>query len=108
MKVRGARSLFADIFYTDETPVATLPPKKGRNSEKDAQRNECLIDRYYYTGSTEKTNYFELISSIADQFFISATTAHNVIQANKSRIMQLRTLKPTKKYFQDKWPHLVW
>lgn len=104
---RGSQSLFADIFYA-ETPVVQLIPKRGRNSDLDDKRNECLIDRYYYTGKTTKTNYQELITSIAMQFFISPTTAHNVIQANKTHLLSLRAADPSKKYFQDKWPHLVW
>lgn len=108
MKVRGATTLFENVFYADEAPVVQMVPRKGRSTERDAQRNECLIDRYYFTGRESKCAFHILINQMADQFFISPSTVSNVIQANYSQLATLKKDSPAKGYFQKKWPHLVW
>lgn len=107
MKVRGSATLFNNIFY-DEAPVVQMKPRKGRNDELNALRNECLIARYFYTGRESQKVYSVLIREIADQFFISPVTVSEVIQGNYNLLMGLKKENPGKGYFVKKWPHLVW
>lgn len=108
MQVKGATTLFKELFY-DEAPVVTMKPRKGRNDELNNLRNECLISRYYYTGrENPKISYDALIKDIAAQFFISTFTVHDVLQDNYSFLFGLKKENPGKAYFVKKWPHLVW
>lgn len=107
MNVRGATTLFKDIFY-DEAPVVEMNPRKGRNDELNALRNECLVARYYFTGRETRKSYPVLIKEIADQFFLSTRTVHDVIQVNYSQLTGLKRESPGKGWFAKKWPWLLW
>lgn len=109
--MRGALTLFSDIFCETTTPAegGLLRQRKGRSSELDAQRNECLVARYYYTGrENPKWSYQSLLKEVASHFFISTYTLHDVLQDNYGQLIGLKKENPNKAYFAKKWPHLVW
>lgn len=102
--MRGSNTLFADIFEK-ETPSKT---KKGRNPILIAQRNDCLIDRYYYYGKFHNSRYSFIIETLSTEFFISEVTIPDVINDNFNKLSELKKLQPSQKYFKDKWPHMMW
>lgn len=103
--MRGVHTLFADIFTEQELPKQS---NKGRNADLIAQRNECLIDRYFYLGETTGLRYELLVKRVAQEFFLSAVTVPEIINDNLDKLLQLKKAKPGKKYFQEKWQHLAW
>ena len=102
---RGSNTLFADIF---ENAKPVEKQRKGRSSTLIAQRNECLIDRYYYYGKFHNSRYSFILKTLSTEFFISEVTIPEVIDDNFNLLSQLKTLQPNTKYFKDKWPFLQW
>lgn len=101
---RGANTLFADIFETS----TVVKQRKGRSSTLIAQRNECLIDRYYYYGKFHNSRYSFILKTLSGEFFISEVTIPEVIDENFALLANLKKLQPNPKYFKEKWPHLQW
>jgi hypothetical protein len=96
-------SLFNDVV---EVPCKT--PKKGRNADYDALRNELLIYRYYYYGKFTKLRYTVIMNHLNREFFISPRTIADIISANASIMQNLKSQPPTLKALRSKYPHLVW
>lgn len=102
--MRGSNTLFADIFE-DQQPVKQ---RKGRSSTLIAQRNECLIDRYYFYGKFCDKRYTSILKTLSLEFFISEVTIPEVITDNETFLHSLKKQQPTPQHFKKKWPHLVW
>lgn len=106
MKQRGVNTLYNQIFV-EPSPVPESK-KKGRNEALNAKRNECLIDRYFFYGKFSGLRYDLILSALSEEFFLSEVTIPKVVDENLEKLVALRQMKPSKQYFQKKWPHLVW
>jgi hypothetical protein len=108
MSGRGSLTLFANVF-NEEVPSEVLSkPRKGRSSELHSQRNDCLIDRYYFYGKYTEKRYLAILEDLSHEFFISTVTIPELITENYELLLALKEKKPSKQYFLKKWPHLVW
>src|SRR5258706_10067281 len=103
---RGSNTLFSDIFDPAGSPKKK-GKKKGRNKELHVNRNECLIDRYFYYGQ-QRLSYTAILENIRKEFFVSTFTIPYLIADHVYQLKKLKEDKPTPKYFKKKWPHLVW
>jgi len=106
--MRGSQALFQDFFEADAVPAETACKRKGRSAELHSQRNECLIERYYFYGKYTDKRYLSILETISREFFISIVTIPDLIQDNYDVLDSLRKTQPARTYFSKKWPHLVW
>lgn len=106
MGAKGSLTLFRDLIITE--PVMKVQ-RQGRNQDLIAQRNECLIDRYFfYVNHTDK-RYNSILQILQGEFFINSTfTIPQVLDDNYDSLMELKKTQPSKEYFKKKWPHLTW
>jgi hypothetical protein len=117
IQIRGSQIAFKNIFFDEpETPVVSLTKINGRNQELNQQRNECLVDRYYYICRSRGTdyNYDASVKEVAAQFFLSPYYAGKVILNHPSQLTSLKIkwknepIEKMAKHFAKKWSHLVW
>lgn len=115
---RGSISIFKDLFNNDQ-PAVHL---SGDKTLIRKQKNECLIDYYYFTGRKEvlinnrpaKLGYNDLLNITAATFFLSPFTVHDIIQANGDLVTLVKQqwkdepMDKLQKHFQQKWPQFVW
>lgn len=102
--IKGGQTLFKEIFHTTNTVVQ----RRGRSSDLDAERNECLVSSYYYHGLTSGFRYDLMLKVISKMFFISETTVYNLLKENSELLHKVRKDKPTKTDLKKRWPHLSW
>lgn len=86
----------------------TVSNKQGRSSELHAQRNECLLERYYYYLNFTDKRYHVVLDILSREFFIAAYTIQWRIDENYEKLLALKAQNPQRNYFVKKWPHLVW
>ena len=104
MSIRGGVSLFKDIFPEPAPEVQ----RRGRSITFDAERNECLVSRYYFFGLKTGLKYDMLLRIISKQFWISERTVSNILFANHHLLVKVRKDQPTKQELEKRWPHLNW
>lgn len=117
MQLRGSQLAFKQIFADEaDTPVISLTKIQGRNQELNQQRNECMVDRYYFICRQKggDYNYESAIRELARQFFLSSYHTSKVILGHHTMLTKLKmqwkneTVEKMAKHFQRKWPHLTW
>ncbi len=110
MNIRGSNTLFKDIFELPQPEKS----RKGRSETLYSQRNECLLDRYFYYGYTTGNRFDIIIKTLSSEFWLSEITIPELIEKNYDKLTQVkkeyRELDPLslKIQLQQKWPHLVW
>ncbi|OJW78582.1 MAG: hypothetical protein BGO69_00930 [Bacteroidetes bacterium 46-16] len=82
--------------------------RKGRSNKLVERRNECLLSRYYYYNSYTDKRYEAIMQHLSDEFFLSPTTIHDLLQDNMHYLHELKNEQPKKAYFEHKWPHMTW
>jgi hypothetical protein len=102
--MRGTLTIFKDVFETP--PIKKEENGTGRDLLK--QRNECLVDRYYFYGKFTDKRYSKILEHLSQEFFLAQITIADLLQDNFEMIDKLRHEQPQKNYFTKKWPHLVW
>jgi hypothetical protein len=107
MSQRGVNTLFSHIFV-EAAPAQPSKRKSGRSEEQNSRRNECLLDRYFFYGRFSGLRYDLILEKLSAEFFLSEVTIPKVVQENLDKLIQIKKSEPTKEYFQNKWPHLVW
>ena len=105
--MRGQTSLFKEIFVTTP-PSHDGMARKGRSAKLHADRNECLVARYFYKCHFTEIRYNIIIDQLSKEFFISPVTIPEVLSEYAPKLHALKKQNPDKRYFQQKWPHLVW
>lgn len=105
MKQRGVNTLYSQIFVEPATVLESK--RKGRSEVLNSKRNDCLIDRYFYYGRFG-LRYDIILNLLSDEFFLSEVTIPKIVDENLDKLIALKKTKPTKTYFQKKWPHMVW
>jgi hypothetical protein len=107
---RGSQTLFKNIF-TEVNSSSSSPAEKQRKGRSEAlnnKRNECLLDRYFFYGKFSGLRYELILEVLSSEFFLSEVTIPKIVDENLEKLIQLKKQLPDKKYFQNKWPHLVW
>lgn len=104
--IRGSQN-FKNIF-TETEEKQDAKPKKGRNSDLYSKRNECLIDRYFFYGSFTALRYEVIVETLSAEFWLTEGTIPRLVEDHLDRLIEMKKAKPSKQYFQKKWPHLVW
>lgn len=99
------KTLFEDVF--EQPPVLTVT-RQGRSDYLHNQRNECLVERYYFYGKFTNNRYEAILDTLKHEFFIEAETIQDRISENFHIIERLKSEQPPKSYYQKKWPYLVW
>ncbi len=102
--MRGQK-LFNELIKS-ETALASTG--KGRNQELLAQRNECLIDRYYFFSRFTKKNYEEVLNRLMGEFFLTPDRIARVVQDHAAALKTHRQESTSVNVLQIKWPHLKW
>lgn len=116
MQLRGGNIAFKNVLFDEpEIPVINLTKIQGRNQELNQRRNECLVDRYYFTGRlNSESNYEAIVNKVAAQFFLSPYYCSKVILNHTRQLTELKLtwkaepVEKMQKHFARKWPHLVW
>lgn len=113
--IRGSQISFKNVFY-DEATTPSLPHTKanGRSKELHDRRNECLLERYYFTGRITKQRYEAVIEKVAAEFFITDFHCSKIILQNNDKLISIKMKwkneddKKVLQAFTKKWPQLVW
>jgi hypothetical protein len=117
MSARGSLKLFQDLEPHPQPLSGGEGRRQGRSPHLYSQRNECLIDRYYYYYSTPvmlhghavKMSYASILATLQTEFFIDQQyTIPRVLFEGYEYILKLRAQNPTKDFFKKKWPHFMW
>ena len=103
---RGSNTLFSDIFI--DQPEETSTQRRGRSAYFHSQRNECLVDRYYYYCKVSEKRYDIVLEKLSVEFFLSTVTIPEIIDSNYEHLVRLKKAAPDAQHFKKKWPHLVW
>lgn len=106
MKQRGIQTLYRQIFVEDSSNPDSK--RKGRNEHLNNRRNDCLIDRYFWYGKFSGLRYDLIIKALSEEFFLTEVTVPRIVEDNFEKLAALKQMKPDKKYFLKKWPHLTW
>jgi len=102
--MRG-KNIFLNVKNGGVLPKAK---SKGRNLNLVAQRNQCLIDRYYYYGAYTDKRFDTVIEQLSIEFFLSIYRITDIVEANMDLLNELKKEKPQLSYFQNKWGFLRW
>lgn len=103
---RGSR-LF-DKLINDEIEKKQQPSKRGRNENLIAERNECLIYRYYYYSKIHRLRYADMIEKMQKEFYLSERTVADIIQVNSELVSRIFSGKPEVKTLIIKYNYLNW
>lgn len=115
--MRGSQSIYKNLF---DEPVAEVVATK-QPSLRD-QRNECILDYYYYHGRKEtiingkatRMNYTSLLEVVGAAFFLSTFTVADIISNSGDQIAILkqewkdRSVQQLRKHLEGKWSMFIW
>lgn len=107
--MRGA-SLFYDLF-TENAVITDNPksqPGRGRSEDLIVQRNELLLNRYFYLGKHSGKRYPDILKQLQEEFFLSEARVISLISENSDFLRKLRENPPTVQQLKSKWEHIKW
>lgn len=107
--MRGT-SLFYDLF-TENAVITDNPksqPGRGRSEDLIVQRNELLLNRYFYLGKYTERRYPEILKQLQEEFFLSEARLIAIISENSEYLRTLREEPPTIQQLKSKWDHIKW
>ncbi len=67
-----------------------------------------IVHRYYYYVKLQGKPHETTLNVMENEVYLSVRTIINIIEAQTTDIKMLRQQQPGIKYFQNKYPHLVW
>ena len=102
--MRGCNTLFKDIVTIEPAEKQ----RRGRSLNFDKDRNDCLINAYYYFAANTGFRYELCIKIISKQFWLSEVTVGNILSLNHHLLVKVREAKPDRAELKKKWPHLNW
>lgn len=117
MQLRGSQIVFKGLFAEEvSSPVVSLTKIQGRSQDLNRLRNECLLERYYYTARKNgpETTYEYNVKQVAAQFFLSPYHASKIILGHSHQLTALKlqwkneSIEKMQKHFAKKWGHLNW
>jgi hypothetical protein len=101
--MRGQK-LFKDVIRAGEA----VTEGRGRNDSLLAQRNACLLARYYYYGRYKERCYEDILSLLVKEFFLSSIRISRLVQQNSSKIKELKDKEMSIYELQRTWPQYKW
>lgn len=107
--LRG-KTLDNTLFHETVVMQLPVPERKGRSEKGIEDRDELLIARYvYYKLYHPYMRYEFMIEQIRCIVgFLEPFTISKKLVEHAVSIQQLRQQEPSKKYFRDKYPMIVW
>lgn len=102
---RGTLKIYKNIFNPSTSPSRK---SRGRSRTLIAERNQCLVARYYYYGQFSKKTYNKIIEQLSHEFFLSTVTITEIITEHMEVLDRLKEAKPVLSFFSDQWQHLKW
>jgi hypothetical protein len=106
---RGTQSIFQKLIFEEDAQTPSLFGKtKGRDAQLIEARNKLLIHRYYYYAKILNLNYFKILETLENEFFIAQRTMSNILMSCDAQLFALKRQAPTVKYFKEMYPFMVW
>jgi len=102
----SARKLFNSLVTTGNKPREQSAP--GRSSELIAERDRCMVARYYYYGHHRKMKYEETINKLAEVFFLSPERVIRVMGQYTEMVKEMRRKRVSLSMLQEQWPDYTW
>jgi hypothetical protein len=104
--MRGQRRLFNDII----TPVIEIQKSTGfgRNKVLMANRDTCMMYRYYFYVSILRKNYQDAIAIVSQQFFLSEIRVVECMQDNTELRHRIFKEKLSVKELKQRFDWLIW
>lgn len=97
-----------NTLFSDDTPQVIEKQSKGRNGDLIAERNEFLLDRYFYYGFyTDKRNAV-VLALMQKEVFLTERRIYDIVSENITYLTELRKAPPTVKALAQKYPHVTW
>ena len=92
-KFRKGAHFTRDLFR-EERPdivVTITEPKRGRDAELIAKRNELLFARYVYYNVNFRNHKTEwMFEQLMEEFFISTDTIANILMENEAEVLRVK------------------
>ena len=101
--MRGQQSLFQDVFIAERTKVS----QRTRNCFQP-QRNEALLNRYYYHAEINRYRYEDCLTMLEQEFYLTSIRIIAILMQNNNRLSQIARAKPTISQLSKRFPHFVW
>lgn len=77
-----------------------------------AEKIELICARYVYYNTFgidgKKPSIETTLSTLSREFFISTGRIADIITRNTEKVASIRKEKPEKKWYQQRWIHIVW
>ena len=102
----SSKVLYKELIAQD--PETTPCERPGRNATMMAQRNLCMLARYFYYGHYRRKKFDEIITLLVAEFFISTDRIIRIIQKNTATLKEMKEQRITRYYMQSRWPHYRW
>lgn len=102
--IRGRQTI--ETFFPSN--INDEKTKNRKNGAFTAERNECLITRFYFYYHIQKRRFDTTLEVMEKEFFISMTTITNYISTNGDLLKELIAQDLTARDLRKKYPHLKW
>ncbi len=103
---KGSRLFYKLTTVNEENSKRTF--KKGRNDNLIADRNECLIYRYYYYAKVQRLRYSDVLEKMCKEFYLCERTVIDITQTKIELMNNVFSEKPQLKILKTKYNHLNW
>jgi hypothetical protein len=101
---RGQR-IFNKLIEADKNQKLL---RRGRSEVFIANRNECLLYRYYYYAKIKRFRLEHVLEAVSKEFFISDRTITNIIEAHSELRKKVFKEKLDVKELEKKFDFLKW
>lgn len=107
MQGRGSR-LFNKLMNESRNDLKEKHGKRGRNKNFLANRNECLLYRYYYYSKLKKLRYDEVLELVSRDFFLANRSIRDITTAESESLKIVFKEKLSIKELEKKFTFLNW
>lgn len=98
----GLRTLFDDDIPKPRNK------RPGRDPKLQANKDECIADRYYYYSRIKRLNYQAILEELSREFFLSNFQLQERMRMVWSYLVKLKNQPLSLEDLADKWPWMVW
>lgn len=107
--LRGHRSIYNAVLFDDQpAPAMKVVERKGRSNSLKEKQNELIVCRYWYYIKLKRRTYPDTLELLENEIFLAQLTIIRIIQANDVLLKSFQETKPNEKFFQKKYPYIVW
>lgn len=107
MQGRGSR-LFNNLMNESRNDLKEKYAKRGRNKDLVANRNECLLYRYYYYSKLQKLRYDEVLELMGREFFLANRSITDIIMSKSESLKIVFKEKLSIQELEKKFNFLNW